>query len=638
IENGILNTNAKVSGPLFQGNTSMYLDTFSLMKNDELSSFNEEVTLFNKNKDIIIPISKVNKDFAVLKRWSLKLNKNRTKYLDALEQEYNRVSELKGVTGDISIESTVRGDVLDELFRDFFSRSTPHTLDVFLTKANETLFNVSKTKKLLDDKDKPKVNISEKAFKEYYNILTSYSEEFKKKGWQIYTNLKPIGGRLGNNTDGRKNVLFAGTIDVLVYDTNKKEYYILDLKTNTTSRTAAYNDPKTDKFNYKEKDSIQLSAYKQLIEYATNKDSKSEPIKITKGFILPLLTKKISKNDFSIDSVEMESKSLLEVSLNADINKLVEDYKKRPATKATSSKETANESNEKVSYSKSKFKVVSKEGKSRIFEDIDDEELNSLLIEKKFLVIDDKVVVPNQVDKKLVATYPVDRNGLKKGVQLVELTFFVMENGKKKYFNPELSKLLTADTPFFFTNFGKVYRNASKQVELKDNVVYFEVSKVLTGQKEGLELIKKIPTSFTFKEETKNKWLEIWNNENNFVSLQEPSNNSNVETVTTTVTTTTTKGKKIIKTIEESVDLSEIGEAELNEFTDSTLLTQAKLEYEKSGKKPATDPKSKTTPKINDAFNIDSLKPEAVEELLTEISEMSFANIETSQISAILES
>ena len=231
----------------------------------------------------------------------LKLTDDETKYVDKKGVVYNRVSDLKADSNDINKASTVRGDTIDEMVRTHFSRLISMDITQFVNYGKETL-------KKVNIKKKTEVEISDKAFEELFSILEGYKKFFIEKNWKIHTSIPTLAGNIGKTN-------YAGTIDILAYDKNTKEFIIIDLKTSSVSRKDTYDGTIEDKFNYVEKDAIQQNAYAELFEQMTGK-------KITKLFILPLIVPKESKTSFNVDEILLDGGEFLKISTEKNIYEL----------------------------------------------------------------------------------------------------------------------------------------------------------------------------------------------------------------------------------------------------------------------------------------------------------------------------
>lgn len=661
LNNGILNTNAKKEGHLFQGETSMYLDSYGVKVNGKRSSHNEEKSVFNQNQEVKLSYGQLKKDFGILDSFNLKLNKQGTRYIDSLGNEYYRTSSLKGsVTDSIEAASTVRGDVMDDLFRDFFSRSTPETFDAFLERGKEILKTVAKSKKLVDDKGESKVKISDRAFKEYYNILFNYSSYFNEKGWKVYTNLKPIGGRLGTAKDGRNKALFGGAVDVLVYDTKNQKYYLIDLKTSSVDRTTAYEKPETDQFKYKEKDSIQLSTYVELIKQITKKSGKE--IKIEKAFILPLHTPKVSKTDFSINEVISSPKMLLDVNLKTkeEVNKLADETVKELKKNAVESKPTS----EEINLPDVSFKFINNDSKARNFTKEDEDIVIRQLMKKS--VTSYKIIDKDGKKQERVITHVSEGSTGKKdkGAYVVDLRFFYYKDGKKIYMNAEYESTKKEDegkpfTSIFYDFASFSYKNKAVKngnlVDLKSGGIYYEVANIHLDKSTAEKIIndKKAQLMFGFNnnqiKNVVNLMLNVWNSENNFVSLQKSKKTEGESQKKSDILSEfgikqkvekASKKEKVQKEEEQLLeDLDDFGldkNANSDLFGDNELLAMALAQAKKEGISiPDSTPKTKNPQKINVQKDFELTKDNA--EQFLELAVDLVSESQMSKISLILE-
>lgn len=287
LESKTLNTNAVVGEPTFQGSTSIYLHTNKVKVDNSLSEFNEALprtyakTLIGTNsklKEKILPS---------LFKNPVELNPTKNVYegvdKDGNVVEYERVSNVVGDKFDGSqanvYNAAKRGDVIDELTREFFSTGFT-SIEQFITAATATkeangfeghLTRINKERTLHGD-----IAISDEALRELYLILEEYKIYFDSRNFTVFANSPTLTGTLIKNG---KEVKVAGTMDLLAYDNTNRNWYIIDLKTTSTDRYQEYL--RTGGFNYRLKDQKQQNAYAELFEQMTK-------IKPAGLFILPI--------------------------------------------------------------------------------------------------------------------------------------------------------------------------------------------------------------------------------------------------------------------------------------------------------------------------------------------------------------
>ena len=309
LEKGILNTNAVTTDeqgnpvPTFQGKTNIYLNSFEVKVDDVLSTFNPERIVEVNNKELLGSNNQLKSLEPSLFNKTIKLNEDEKTYTDG-KITYQRASDLKSETKDSPApqETSVRGNTIDELIR--------LQLSSLVTPSKEEFINRGKLL-LQQENTKRKTNliISDKAFSELYDVLEMYKKEFTKRNWFVFANTPTIGGQLGNKG------MYAGTMDLLVYDKKTKEYIIVDIKTTSVSRAQQYSDITKDKWKVKEKDKIQQMVYAELFKQTTGKE-------ISKIFILPLIIPNEAKGSYNVNEVKVDSELFLEVDMFEDIYQL----------------------------------------------------------------------------------------------------------------------------------------------------------------------------------------------------------------------------------------------------------------------------------------------------------------------------
>ena len=290
LKTGIINTNAIVGEPTFQGKTNIYLDTNKVKVRNKDSQFNVGVpktyasTLIGTNDKLkqLVP--------ALFKK-KLELTEDGQYYIDPNEviaegkkqSKYRRVSILKQEDPSKPINGNApnmynggkRGDVVDDLMREFFSSGFKNK-DLFVSRGKEILERVNKEKTKHGD-----IQISDEAFKDLYSIFEDYKIEFDRLGLTVYSNVPTLYGKFTN--DGPFWGNFAGTVDLLAQENETGQWIIIDLKTSSVDRGLAYEGEK-DTYEYQKKDQIQQVAYAQLFQNMTG-------LSIKRLMIMPIIGK-----------------------------------------------------------------------------------------------------------------------------------------------------------------------------------------------------------------------------------------------------------------------------------------------------------------------------------------------------------
>jgi hypothetical protein len=448
IDNGILNTNAVVNEPTFQGRTTMYLGKDTVLVDGKLSEFNADVPksfssrllgtesqlhnelpnmakkefkLGSSKSDIlstlietlkagdIIDIEKLgiklsnkimgtklqvlNKDADIIQiadeKGNVHLLHVQSEYKDEKSVSHARVSTLKDTITDAGMamyNASKRGNVVDELVRLFFT--THMTFDQFAKDASEITSKENKKKTL------SKIEFEGDFFNKLFDILEVFKKDFDKKGYTIYANSNTLHGKIGEK-------LFAGTMDLLAYDNINENWVIIDVKTQSSSRLDSYNNT-NDQWNYKGKDEIQQNAYKHLFEKMNN-------VSNTKLLILPLTVRASNSSNTKYSTISTVKGLYLEVNSNKTIEELVDKdkliNKKEPTpSKAASKPETF--------MTEGTFEF---EGNSYILLDsgdlmTHDEESNANFVDNPSLIIEkynntnpDIKIKTNKVEKPLIS-------------------------------------------------------------------------------------------------------------------------------------------------------------------------------------------------------------------------------------------
>lgn len=333
VANKVLNTNAKVNTLTFSGKTTMYLEKDGTTVKGKVSEFNKDIPVIYRS-NLLGTNSRLHKVLPQLGNNPIELNEDGSAYVDAKGNEYDRISTLKLKKGEEKDESinnkpnvynaTKRGDVVDELLRLFFSKNNIDENE-FVKYGKSILKKVNKKKPKFGD-----VVISDSYYKDLHNILLIYKKEFNNRNYTIYANSLPLKGKLGVN--GSNQGRYAGSMDILAYDNNNKEWVIIDLKTSTEDRGAVYEGKKKDTWGYMEKDRIQQNGYVELFEQSTG-------IRPSKVLILPLTSKGDTSENDVYSNIKMSKHGLfLEVDTSKNIYELVDIKMKHVNNKAAAEK------------------------------------------------------------------------------------------------------------------------------------------------------------------------------------------------------------------------------------------------------------------------------------------------------------
>ena len=315
LSNNILNTNAVITTPTFAGRTSIYLDTKGVKIDGVESKFNQEVPVYLSDT-LLGTNSQLEKELPGLFKNPIQLNAEGTHYVSIAnpKQKYNRVSTLKGAKinpDDINIYNAAkRGDVVDELIRQFFSNP-------YFKKSEFVKHGIIQVISINKVKPNTEIIMSDEFFGQLFNILEIYKAEFEKNNWTVYSNSPALSGTIGEE-------LFAGTSDLLVFDNIKKEWMFIDIKTSSKNRSEYYEGK--DPYDYKLKDAIQQNAYRELFKQSTG-------IEIKRLLILPLTA---TSEDPGVNSeyrkltigLTKNDKKLLVVDMSKDVYELTNKKRK----------------------------------------------------------------------------------------------------------------------------------------------------------------------------------------------------------------------------------------------------------------------------------------------------------------------
>lgn len=329
LNNNILNTNA-VTGkdengiykPTFGKDTTIYLNTSNVRVANKLSDYNQakKVTFINTLRGKKSDLAKALKG---LFKKTLKLV-GQDFYQEENNPKGTKYSRISNVTSEkdkkenldlpLYYNAAKRGDVVDSLFRTFFS-SGIESEAAFVAEANKELETVNKEKTKHGD-----ISISDNAFRELYSILKDYEIEFNKRGYTIYSTTNPLYGVLSK---GKRNVNTAGSMDLLAKDKTGR-YIIIDIKTSSADRYENYQ--REDGGYYKEKDLRQQNGYAELFKQRTG-------ITISEILILPISMQAKKDKGLTVNSVytsATRSKSptgFIEVDMSKDIFEIMGERK-----------------------------------------------------------------------------------------------------------------------------------------------------------------------------------------------------------------------------------------------------------------------------------------------------------------------
>lgn len=342
LKTGTINTNAIVGEPTFQGKTNIYLDTNKVKVKNKDSEFNQSIPK-TYAKTLIGDNSKLKMLLPALFKKQLVLSDDVQYYIDPNEvvpegkkqSKYRRVSILKQKTPKDAVNGNSpnmynggkRGDVIDNLMRDFFSIGFRNK-EEFIQKANEYVDIQNKLKTKFGD-----IQISEEAFKDLYSILEDYKIEFDRMGLTVYSNVPSLHGTFTNKGDWWGN--FAGTVDLLAQHNETGQWIIIDLKSSSIDRGTVYEGQDKDTYGYIEKDQIQQAAYAELFRKMTG-------ISIKRLMIMPIIAKpndsnhsqytKITKSTASTPLLTIDNtKSIYELKGIEPISN-IDEGKKKPTT------------------------------------------------------------------------------------------------------------------------------------------------------------------------------------------------------------------------------------------------------------------------------------------------------------------
>ena len=238
-------------------------------ENKEETKENKKETKENKKKTAKSEKSKniikeVKEKLKVLNEKTLIVSENNSNvYIDKDNPEitYDRVSTLTGKKSFTNNEAADRGTLIDTLLRQFIDGKIK-SLEEFKKAYEDENLNES-------------LPFSDTFIEKTYNTFKSLVEN--NPNMEFISTVRTLWGEI----DGKR---IAGTIDLLGIDTNTGKVFIIDLKTSTLNRVDRYNMT-DDKYGYKNSDSIQQSAYAELLRQRTG-------ISVNNIYLLPLQVNK----------------------------------------------------------------------------------------------------------------------------------------------------------------------------------------------------------------------------------------------------------------------------------------------------------------------------------------------------------
>jgi hypothetical protein len=484
LENTIINTNAVINEPTFQGKTTMYLDKRSVKIKGELSKFNENIP-YVYNKYLLGNNTGLHNRLPNLNKNIVTLSDDKTHYLNSKGDKHARISDLKSTPinpSDLRLyNGSKRGDVIDNVLRDFFSTNTIDKKE-FLKLGLEYLAEQNK------DKDKTVLAMTDIFFNQLYNIAEQYKLSFDQKGYTIYAKSNTLTGKINNK-------LYAGTMDLLAYDNINKEWVIIDIKSSSIDRGEMYSDTSKDTWGYKKGDEIQQNGYKELF-------FQKNGVYPSKLLIIPLLTKADTSDGLVYSKIKISSKGMY---LKVDDSRTIYDIKGFTKSKpvSNSQKNIADNINSQISN-------------NDVLEDVggtlDTSGLEMLLniagplpskkpikpvVTTKNINVEEATTIPYVLTPDDITSFTKD---------LASGNAFVINIGKDRYF-------LTKDDMFLYKEGGSIM-NPHKGFNLLTEY----------NSKLGPALQMDI-----------NKYKKAWNSRKNVVPLQNVNNNSLKETLTNNV-------------------------------------------------------------------------------------------------------
>ena len=190
-------------------------------------------------------------------------------YLDENGKQWKRISTLKDEYTGPESDGAERGTIIDDMYRASraLKDSSVATLKALYKTSYDKIAQEREDRRKLDPDFNPTYAIpvfSEEFFQNLSAIFKMVDES--TEGYKLITNLPTLWGKLKDKDGELKD--FAGTVDMLLIN-DKKEIYIIDLKTSTLDRREDYDKPAETSI-FKKGDSIQQSAYAELLRQVTD--------------------------------------------------------------------------------------------------------------------------------------------------------------------------------------------------------------------------------------------------------------------------------------------------------------------------------------------------------------------------------
>jgi len=222
------------------------------------------------------------------------------KYVDKQfkKESYHRVSILKGKFTGGKSDAADRGTIIDSLLRDFISKKISS-----LEELKEAYNN---------HKDKSKVGLfTDNFLQDLYNTFDNAVRYFEDQNIELVTNVSSLWGQLDGTKFSAPKGNYAGTVDILGIKPDGS-LIIIDLKTSSQDRT----DPNNNYYQkYKKDDSIQQSAYAELIRQRTG-------ITVDSVYVLPIqVTSDRTTGEYVMATPNLSSTGsfIMAVDINEDL-------------------------------------------------------------------------------------------------------------------------------------------------------------------------------------------------------------------------------------------------------------------------------------------------------------------------------
>jgi len=179
---------------------------------------------------------------------------------------YKRVSTLKKPFDGPVTDAADRGTIIDSMLRGY--------LEALMSGGTLTLAELKEIYYNHPLKEQVK-EFSETMLEDLFNIFTEMGANVDFQ--QLIPSVPTLWGTINGEN-------FAGTIDILGI-TSKGTLFVIDLKTSSQNRASAYAPNGVDKYDLKGQDSVQLSAYAELLRQRTG-------IQVDKIVIFPIQVNK----------------------------------------------------------------------------------------------------------------------------------------------------------------------------------------------------------------------------------------------------------------------------------------------------------------------------------------------------------